>query len=127
MTKLQAIKQLQVVLKSPKVNFVCSVQKSKQSITICIVVIAELWIDDLHIVSQLQSRLFVTCSVVLGLRFYEQCFPASPWAPVLLGWLMEGKRKIDGVSVLFSCSNSPASGSLKTLSTSGPHTSYGVK
>lgn len=67
---------------------------------VCIVVIAEVWIDDLHIVSQLQSHLFVTCSVVLGLKFYEQCFPGSPRAPILLGWLMEGRRKRDGVCLV---------------------------
>lgn len=101
MSKLQGTKQLPVVLKSPKVNSACSVKKSEQVLLyVCIVVTAEVWIDDLHIVSQLQSHLFVTCSVVLGLQFYEQCFPGSPRAPILLSWLMEGRRKRDGVCLV---------------------------
>lgn len=106
MSKLQGTKQLPVALKSPKVNSACSVKRSEQVLLYaCIVVTAEVWTDDLHTVSQLQSHLFVTCSVVLGLQFYEQCFPGLPAGPHSVK-LANGRQEEERRCL--SCSLAPA-------------------
>ena len=108
-------------------NFACSVQKSKQNVTI--------WVSDYCRALDWWFAYCVSapkppfCDLLrdAGAEILWTVFPRLPVGPLLLGSLMEGRGKKEGASVLFSCNNSPASGSLKTLSTSGTHTSYGMK
>lgn len=104
-SKLQGIKQLQLVLKSLKVNFVCSVQKSKHKGTILISDYCRAL--DWWFAYCLSAPKPPFCDLLCdaGAEILWMALPRLPWVHLLLGSPMEagGREK---VSILFSSSNS---------------------